>query len=132
MKCIVVTPEKTIFDKETTFVAIPLFDGEYGIARNHTPVIGRIGAGELRVTLDSGEKDIWYIEGGFVEVLNNLISVITNRAFPVAELTREKALESLNVAVKKPSDTEDLYSLRENALQAARTQLRLVDRYNKK
>ncbi|MBR5627186.1 MAG: F0F1 ATP synthase subunit epsilon [Thermoguttaceae bacterium] len=111
---------------------MPLFDGEYGIARNHTPVIGRIGAGELRVTLESGEKDIWYIEGGFVEVLNNLISVITNRAFPVAELTREKALESLNVAVKKPSDTEDLYSLRENALQAARTQLRLVDRYNKK
>ena len=48
MKCVAVTPEKTVFDLEVDFVVVPLYDGEYGVGVDHSPVVGRIGAGELR------------------------------------------------------------------------------------
>ena len=39
---VVVTPEKTVIDKQIEFVALPLHDGEIGIAAKHSPMIGRL------------------------------------------------------------------------------------------
>ena len=50
LRCIVVTPEETVLEGEASFVALPLFDGEIGIARGHSPMIGRLGFGEMRST----------------------------------------------------------------------------------
>ncbi len=49
MQCIVVTPERTVRDEPAEFVALTLFDGEIGIAPGHTPLIGRLGYGEMRI-----------------------------------------------------------------------------------
>ena len=46
MRCIVVTPEKTVVDEPAEFVALPLFDGEIGISPRHSPMIGRLGCGD--------------------------------------------------------------------------------------
>ncbi len=48
LQCIVVTPERTVFDQPAEFVALTLFDGEIGIAPGHAPLIGRLGCGEMR------------------------------------------------------------------------------------
>ena len=45
---VVVTPERTLFDELVEFVALPLYDGELGVLPGHTPLIGRLGYGELR------------------------------------------------------------------------------------
>ena len=49
IQCSVVTPEATLLDAPADFVALPLFDGEIGIGPDHSPFIGRLGYGELRV-----------------------------------------------------------------------------------
>ncbi len=49
LHCIVVTPEQTVLDEPADFVALPLFDGEIGIAPGHSPMIGRLGYGEMRI-----------------------------------------------------------------------------------
>ena len=46
------TPEQTVRDAEADFVALTLFDGEIGIAPGHTPLIGRLGYGEMRMAPD--------------------------------------------------------------------------------
>ena len=51
MKCIVVTPEKTLVDEDAKFIVAPLYDGEYGIDSDHAPVVGRLGVGEMRSVL---------------------------------------------------------------------------------
>ena len=88
MKCCVVTPEATVVDKDARFVVAPLYDGEYGVAENHAPVVGRLGAGELRMTLLDGTIERWYVEGGFVEVVNNTISLLVNRACETKNLKK--------------------------------------------
>ena len=48
LQCLVVTPERTLFDELVDFVALPLYDGELGVLPVRTPLIGRLGYGELR------------------------------------------------------------------------------------
>ncbi|HJN65131.1 MAG TPA: F0F1 ATP synthase subunit epsilon, partial [Pirellulales bacterium] len=79
VECIVVTPEETALQTPAQFVALPLFDGEIGIAPGRAPLIGRLGHGEMRIV--EGKKTLrYYVDGGFVEVSDNLVTVLTNRA----------------------------------------------------
>jgi F-type H+-transporting ATPase subunit epsilon len=81
LQCIVVTPESTLLDEQVDFVALPLFDGEIGISPGRSPLIGRLGYGELRLVA-GGQTRHYYVDGGFVQVANNVVSVLTNRAMP--------------------------------------------------
>jgi ATP synthase, F1 epsilon subunit (delta in mitochondria) len=127
MKCIVVTPEETVLDVETKFVALPLYDGEMGIAENHTPLVGRLGYGELRFTVD-GEAASYYVEGGVVEVLNDTVSLLTNKAVPSSKLDLEKAKTELDTALKKVTRTQEQLSLKEQNVAAARAQVHLAEK----
>ena len=81
MQCILVTPERTVRDEEADFVALTLFDGEIGIGPGHTPMIGRLGYGEMRIVRDK-QTVRYYVEGGFVEVAEDVVSVLAGRAVP--------------------------------------------------
>src|SRR5262245_65465640 len=85
LTCTVVTPEQTALETKAEFVALPLFDGEIGIAPNHSPLIGRLGYGELRIKA-GGQTAAYYVDGGFVQVAGNVVAVLTNRAVPVESL----------------------------------------------
>ena len=67
LQCVVVTPEETVLDARAEFVALPLYDGEIGIAPGHSPLIGRLGYGEMRIQSGGGTTS-YYVDGGFVQV----------------------------------------------------------------
>lgn len=127
LRCIVVTPEATVFDAACEFVALPLVDGEYGIAVNHAPMIGRLGYGELRIRTSAGVQH-FYADGGFVQVADNLVSVLTNRAIPADRLDLGEAQELLQVALVRPSAGSEELAIRERVISQARGQLRVAER----
>jgi len=127
MKCIVVTPEATILDVEATFVALPLYDGEIGIGKNHTPLVGRLGYGELRIYSDK-ETTSYCVEGGFVEILNNVVSLLANRVVPSNALDIEESRVELDTALRKTAKTVDQLNLKEQNVAAARAQFRLAQK----
>ena len=122
LTCIVVTPEQTVRETPADFVAMTLFDGEIGIGPGHTPLIGRLGCGELRVR-HAGEVERFYIEGGFVEVADNVVSLLTNRAIPADKIDEQAAMQQMETA-----RTPELMALREQAEAQGRAQLRVVRR----
>lgn len=128
LRCIVVTPERTVVDGRTDFVALPLYDGEIGIAPLHSPMIGRMGVGELRLG-PAGSPDVYYVEGGFVEVLDDVVTVLTNRAIPAGSLTIIDAERALEKAMSRPFDTPEKIESRERAVSQARARLRVAQRY---
>ena len=128
MQCTVVTPERTIYDQPAEFVAISLYDGEIGIAPGHTPLIGRLGYGEMRVRRDGEHVDRYYIEGGFVEVLDDAISVLTQRAIPAAEIDSAVAREQLLSAQSRRAATPEAVAVRDRALAQSRAQLHIAER----
>lgn len=127
LRVVVVTPEATVVETAADFVAIPLVDGEYGIAPLHSPMIGRLGYGELRIRT-GGSEQRYYADGGFVQVNGNVVSVLTNRAIPVAALDRPIATEQLRTAIGRKAAGPEELAIRERLISQARGQLRVASR----
>ncbi len=127
LNCIVVTPEETALDEQADFVALPLYDGEIGIAPGHSPLIGRLGFGEMRIRT-GGTVKRFYVDGGFVQVNGNVVCVLTNRAVAAESLDAGDAAEQLDAANKEPSNSPELADSRDRALLQARAQLRVAKR----
>ncbi len=127
MRVMIVTPEETMLDAWAEFVAMPLFDGEIGIYRNHSPMIGRLGYGEMRIR--SGSKTSrFYIDGGFVQVAENEVSVMTNRSLPSEEVDGLAASEQLDSALKAKAAGDEQIVTRGRQADQARAQLRIARR----
>lgn len=127
LRVVVVTPESTVVDMLAEFVALPLVDGEYGVATLHSPMIGRLGYGELRVR--AGDKvERFYADGGFVQVNNNVVSVLTNRALPAAAIDRATAEEQLRSAIARRAAGPEALAIRDRLISQARGQLRVAPR----
>jgi F-type H+-transporting ATPase subunit epsilon len=125
LKCVVVTPEKAVLDEAAEFVVVPMFDGELGIALDRQPLIGRLGFGELRITHGSQVKH-YYVDGGFVQVRGNVVTVLTSKAIPVKDIKvadAESVLRSTKIETT-PEGLEAQYK----AQQRARAQLRLAQK----
>jgi F-type H+-transporting ATPase subunit epsilon len=126
LKCVVVTPEKTALEQEASFVVVSLFDGEFGIGPGHAPMIGRLGFGELRVKRPTGQVDRYYVDGGFVQVSDNLVTLLTGRMVPADQVDAAAAETQLREAMRRPVTTDELLQLRDRAVQQARAQIRLA------
>jgi F-type H+-transporting ATPase subunit epsilon len=127
LRCIVVTPETTVRDQDADFVALPLYDGEIGIAPGRSPMIGRLGYGEMRIR-DGERTSRFYVDGGFIEVLDNVVSVLTNRAVPAEQLDAAVATEQLAAARTRPANTPELMAIRDRLVAQARAQLHVASK----
>jgi F-type H+-transporting ATPase subunit epsilon len=125
LQCIVVTPEQTVYQQPADFVALTLLDGEIGIAPGHTPMIGLLGSGEMRIRSD-GRTDHYYIEGGFVEVLGDTVSVLTEQAVPAGEIDEALAREQLASAQTSRATTPEAAAARQSAVDKSRAKLRVA------
>ena len=124
--CIVVTPETTALTEVTSFVVVPLYDGELGIASGHGPLIGRLGQGELRITKDGGQTVRYFVDGGFVQIADNVVSVLTDRAIPASEIDRQEIQLDLEAANSQAAHTDELREARDKAILGARAQLQVA------
>ena len=125
--CTVVTPEQTALEAKADFVALPLFDGEIGIAVNHSPLIGRLGYGEMRIK-SGGQTVAYYVDGGFVQVADNVVAVLTNRALPAKILDAATAEAQLQTALQQPANSPELFEIRDRKVGQARAQIRTARR----
>ncbi|MEM9659343.1 MAG: ATP synthase F1 subunit epsilon [Planctomycetota bacterium] len=127
LRCIVVTPEQTVLDAAAEFVALPLFDGELGVAADHAPMIGRLGFGELRIRAAT-QTHRYYVDGGFVQVADNLVSVLTNSAEPAQKLDEQAVRERISASLAATVAGDDAIQARDRALAQSRAQLRVAQR----
>lgn len=78
LKVSVISPESVLFEGETDSVVAPAYDGEVGILTGHAPLMALLGDGELRLGTGSARK--FKVSGGFMQVLNNQVRVVTEKA----------------------------------------------------
>lgn len=125
VRCVVVTPEATILDETAEFVALPLFDGELGVLPGKTPVIGRLGFGELRLRVGTSARR-YFVDGGFAQVRDDVVTVLTSRAIPVGKLDPARAQEELDAAKALKATNPHTMTEKARAEDRARAQLRLA------
>ena len=79
LKVWVISPERVLFEGEAASVVAPAFDGEVGILTDHAPMMTLLGKGSLRVG-GGGSDRRFDIEGGFLQVVDNNVRVVTENA----------------------------------------------------
>ena len=77
----VISPERILYEGSAALVVAPAFDGEVGILTGHAPMVTLLGRGMLRIegaTGGAGER--FAIDGGFLQVVDDTVRVVTERA----------------------------------------------------
>ncbi len=88
----VVSPEATVWSGSATFLLAKTPDGELGIMANHEPLMGTLVTGPVVIESVDGTRTTIGVHGGFLQVLNNQVTLITDRA-EIAEGGREEGQE---------------------------------------
>ena len=95
MNIAVLTPDREIFQGVITSVKVPGVKGEFQVLKNHAPIVSALEKGNVEIVTGEGDytyydtaaqerkkgstagnKLVFKIEGGFIEVLNNEISLL--------------------------------------------------------
>ncbi|WP_078129507.1 ATP synthase F1 subunit epsilon [Leptospira alexanderi] len=104
----VISPEKILYKGEVDSLVVPGSEGFFGILPNHAPLVATLGIGILEIR--KGEKlKVLSVEGGFIEVKENFISILTDHGALKEDIDIEAEKKALAEAEKlSPSDSKNL------------------------
>ena len=125
LNLILVTPEKTLSDRPVASIRIPMFDGSAGIYPARAPLVGRLGIGELKLNGTDGSSESYFVDGGFVRVKDEQVSVLTNSAQLVSEIDQVNARAELDAANADKAVGDDEIAALAHRLERARKLVRL-------
>ena len=100
----IVSAEAEIFSGTATMVFAPAEMGEVGISPRHTPLLTRLKPGEVRVQINEGEEQSFYVSGGMLEVQPHVVTVLADTAIRADSLDEAQALEAKERAEKLLAD----------------------------
>jgi F-type H+-transporting ATPase subunit epsilon len=85
----ILTPERKLYNGEVYGVQMPGVDGLFEVLEKHAPMVSALKAGKLKVLKDKNQAETatYLIQGGFVEVFHNKVTVLVEGAVP-ADATR--------------------------------------------
>jgi len=128
LRLVLVTPETTIFDEPLAALRFPLHDGQIGILPGRAPMIGRLGYGELKLTQLDGSEASYFVDGGFVQVKAEAVTILTDRALPRDQINAADAAAQLQQAVARVAKTDADAAARFRDQERARQMLALAER----
>lgn len=112
----VVSPERVVFSGETTqIITRTIGGGEIAFLPGHTAFLGALTENHTRVWLADGTIMNLAIHGGFVEVSNNVVTLLSDGAELGTEIDIERARRALERAeeqMRTENSTEVEASLR--------------------
>jgi F-type H+-transporting ATPase subunit epsilon len=77
----IATPERLIIDVQVTEAQWPAKKGYMGVLPGHAPLVSALGPGVLTyVGTAGGSRGVVKIDGGFVEVLNDHVRILADKA----------------------------------------------------
>jgi F-type H+-transporting ATPase subunit epsilon len=87
----VVTPERVIYSGEATMVVTRTLSGEIAFLPNHAPFLGALVENHTRIYVTDDRVEHVAVQGGFVEVSNNSVSILSDLAELADEIDVERA-----------------------------------------
>ena len=72
----ILTPDKKIFSGEVYGVQLPGISGMFEVLDKHAPIVSALKEGKLKILKDKSASSQYNIQGGFVEVLDNKVTVL--------------------------------------------------------
>ena len=120
IRCDIVGAESEIFHGQAKLVIATGEAGELGIAPRHAPLITRLKPGQVRVILDNGDEQFFYVSGGILEVQPQVVTVLADTA------VRAQDIDEAAVRAAK-EEAERILAHRGEAMEIAEAQQRLAE-----
>jgi len=76
----ILTPNGKTYSGEVIGVQMPGITGSFEVLNNHAPLVSALKAGKIKILVNKTQNDFFQIEEGFVEVLNNQVTVMVEGA----------------------------------------------------
>lgn len=127
--CEIVTGERLLFSGEADAVLAPGIEGQLGILPRHAPLITALQPGEL-VVRRGGTEEVFVVGGGFLEVVQNRVTILADSAERAEEIDVERALAAKKRAearLAQRREEEVDYARAEAALRRAMARLRVAE-----
>ncbi|MDX9874652.1 MAG: F0F1 ATP synthase subunit epsilon [Spongiibacteraceae bacterium] len=132
--CDIVSAEEAIFSGLVEIVVAHAAYGDIGIVHGHAPLMTSLEAGPVRVRLQNGEEQVYYVSGGYLEVQPGVVTILADTAVRAKDLDEASALEAqrdAEQALANQSGEVD-YGRAAAQLAAAAAQLRTIQQLRKK
>lgn len=102
-----VSPERLVLSAEVDMVVVPGAEGDFGVLPGHAPLISNVRPGVISVYQNRAIEARIFVAGGFAEVSNSRLTVLTEDAVAVDEIDRADAEARLAEALKAVEDASD-------------------------
>ncbi len=89
----IITPEKVLMETQAQSVQFPAQDGLTGVLKGHAPLVSALDAGVLSWKGSDGSSEM-FVAGGFCEVRDNVIRVVTEAGEPVSDIDVDRAAKA--------------------------------------
>ena len=129
IRCDIVSAEQEIFHGVAEMIIATGEMGELGIAPRHAPLITRLKPGQVRLKLENGDEQFFYVSGGILEVQPQVVTVLADTAVRAADLDEaqaRKAKDDAERAIANRSDTMEIAEA-QNQLAQAIAQLQALE-----
>ena len=100
-----VSPEQLVYSGEVEHVVVPGTEGEFGVLAGHAPLIAMLRPGVVRI-LGPDEQDLLVV-GGFAEVSPEGLTILADRAVPLAEVDPAVIADEIRDAEEDVADATD-------------------------
>ena len=94
-----VSPERELFSGEVDQVDLPGTEGDLGILPTHSPLMAAIRTGALTVYGEEGLTH-YFVQGGFADVTPDGLTVLAEKAVPMADLDKDELRANLQAATE--------------------------------
>ncbi|PWN06435.1 ATP synthase F1 subunit epsilon [Rhodohalobacter mucosus] len=123
----VLTPDGSLFEGEVTGVRVPGVQGNFMMLHNHAPIVSTLGVGAVVITKPDNSEIVYAVSGGFVEMNDNSMTLLAEKAEEASEIDKEEAEMLLKEAKGLLSDTVGDRSKAEKEVAIAKNRLKLAD-----
>ncbi len=133
IQCDIVSAEEEIFHGVATMVIATGEMGELGIAPRHAPLITRLKPGQVRVILEGGEEQFFYVSGGILEVQPQVVTILADTAIRAKDLDENSARLAKEEAERELANRGEGMEIAEaqQRLMEATAQLQALERLRK-
>ena len=125
----VVTPLAKILEQDSDYVMLRTSEGDMGILAGHSPFVAALATGEMKVKLE-GKENFYYVSGGFIEISDNVVTILADEAMDVKDIDIETARKEAQIAKEKLLKIQEDYEYAnmQKTLSQALTKVRIAEK----
>lgn len=124
-KAQVLTPEGSRFSGDVVSVSVPGASGSFQMLHNHAPIISALDVGKVDIQKADNSTLTYAVSGGFVEMNDNQVTLLAERAIEPANINVEEAKKKLSDAKEKLKDPSVMLSDVEHQMKDAQNLIKL-------